>query len=432
MKIPYIAGVKVLAVIVATGLLGSLVSPQAVAAQTVPPRPPQEIPQTAPGVQVDLSSFFNNDGIASREDPANGNLDGSGYSYPAEHLPASGIAKIGGMTFSFPGSRINEKNNIVAEGQRIDVPAGQYCATSMLVTSTYGATSGEFKFHFDDGTTQNARFDVPDWYSGGFGVRTLPFRYNPTGGRDEHPVILSALRIGLNNRRNLVGITLPQAPEGQRRLHLFALTLHPIVPGIHVEFFDLLEGPKVTGEQAGHHIVHLNIHNLGTSWISDIHKMRIVIEAPGVATVSPVVVDVLAPGEVFKAEVHLTTKLPRGTEVAGEARVTGRFGIRESVPIKLLLGAPDYVSTDSSLHRHPLATWYENAKFGIFIHWGIYSVPAWAPVGGIFAEWYWAAMSDPAFETHTYHRQTYGPAFAMTTSSRAFSRLDSMRRSGSN
>jgi alpha-L-fucosidase len=412
MKIQSSAVMKVLAMIIATGLLGSLASSQAFAAQTVPPRAPLDVPPTAHGVQVDLSSFVNNDGIATRDDPSNGNLDGSGFSYPAEHLPASGIVKIGGMTFSFPGSGKNEKNNIGAEGQRIDVPAGQYVATSMLVTSTYGATSGEFTFHYDDGTRQTSRFDVADWYTAGFGIWTMPFRYTPTGGRDEHPVYLSALRMGLNNRRNLVAITLPRAPEGQRRLHLFALTLHPIVPGIHVEFFDLLEGPKITTEEAGHHTVHLNVHNLGTSWISELHRMRIVIEAPGVKTISPVSVDLLAPGEVFKAEVHLATQLPRGTEVTGEAKVTGRFGIRESVPIKLSLGAPDYSSTDGSLHKHPSASWYENAKFGIFIHWGIYSVPAWAPVGGIFAEWYWAAMNDPTFETHTYHRQTYGTGFS--------------------
>ena len=33
----------------------------------------------------------------------------------------------------------------------------------------------------------------------------------------------------------------------------------------------------------------------------------------------------------------------------------------------------------------PLPSWYDEAKFGIFIHWGIFSVPAWSH--GI-AEWY--------------------------------------------
>jgi len=39
-----------------------------------------------------------------------------------------------------------------------------------------------------------------------------------------------------------------------------------------------------------------------------------------------------------------------------------------------------------SLERYEVPEWYKDAKFGIFIHWGVYSVPAWAPVGD-YAEW---------------------------------------------
>ena len=40
------------------------------------------------------------------------------------------------------------------------------------------------------------------------------------------------------------------------------------------------------------------------------------------------------------------------------------------------------------LDRRPTPTWWLDAKFGIFVHFGVYSVPAWAPVGQ-YAEWYW-------------------------------------------
>jgi len=30
-----------------------------------------------------------------------------------------------------------------------------------------------------------------------------------------------------------------------------------------------------------------------------------------------------------------------------------------------------------SLDRRPCPEWYQDAKFGIFIHWGVYSVPGW-------------------------------------------------------
>ena len=34
----------------------------------------------------------------------------------------------------------------------------------------------------------------------------------------------------------------------------------------------------------------------------------------------------------------------------------------------------------------PLPAWYDQAKFGIFIHWGIFSVPSWSHH---LAEWYY-------------------------------------------
>ena len=36
--------------------------------------------------------------------------------------------------------------------------------------------------------------------------------------------------------------------------------------------------------------------------------------------------------------------------------------------------------TWESVRAHPLPAWYDDCKLGIFIHWGLYSVPAWAEV----------------------------------------------------
>lgn len=38
--------------------------------------------------------------------------------------------------------------------------------------------------------------------------------------------------------------------------------------------------------------------------------------------------------------------------------------------------------TLASVRAHQLPAWYEDAKLGIFVHWGLYSVPAWAPLTG--------------------------------------------------
>lgn len=39
------------------------------------------------------------------------------------------------------------------------------------------------------------------------------------------------------------------------------------------------------------------------------------------------------------------------------------------------------------IDARPVPSWFSDAKFGIFIHWGPYSVPAWSP-SGTYTEWY--------------------------------------------
>lgn len=53
------------------------------------------------------------------------------------------------------------------------------------------------------------------------------------------------------------------------------------------------------------------------------------------------------------------------------------------------LAAEPYLPNTESLRQHHTPQWFEDAKFGIFIHWGPYAVPA-------FHEWYVAMMSPKA------------------------------------
>ncbi|OMC78144.1 alpha-L-fucosidase [Paenibacillus odorifer] len=55
-----------------------------------------------------------------------------------------------------------------------------------------------------------------------------------------------------------------------------------------------------------------------------------------------------------------------------------------------------------SLSQFQVPTWYENAKFGIFIHWGLYSIPAFAN------EWYPRNMYIQGSQEYEHHLATYG------------------------
>ncbi len=63
-----------------------------------------------------------------------------------------------------------------------------------------------------------------------------------------------------------------------------------------------------------------------------------------------------------------------------------------------------YQPTWQSLRQHENPAWLLDAKFGVYAHWGVYSVPAYA------SEWYGKLMYDPKDPRGAYefHRNTYG------------------------
>ncbi len=90
-------------------------------------------------------------------------------------------------------------------------------------------------------------------------------------------------------------------------------------------------------------------------------------------------------------------------------------------------GPAQYDTTRASIAQHPLPAWFDDAKLGIFIHWGLYSVPGWAkgtkkPLQEIlattkgeewfannpYAEWYMNSLNIDGSSTQQYHKATYG------------------------
>ncbi len=82
-----------------------------------------------------------------------------------------------------------------------------------------------------------------------------------------------------------------------------------------------------------------------------------------------------------------------------------------------------YHPTIDSLASHRLPSWFDDAKFGIFIHWGLYSIPAFAPLSAApdpmapdmmrsnrYAEWYENTLKFSDSETAAFHRARYGEA----------------------
>jgi alpha-L-fucosidase len=80
-----------------------------------------------------------------------------------------------------------------------------------------------------------------------------------------------------------------------------------------------------------------------------------------------------------------------------------------------------------SLNAHRVPQWYDDAKFGIFVHWGLFSIPGFASRSGSisdafrdrydtavahtpYTEWYWNAIRVPESESAAHHREAWGNA----------------------
>jgi alpha-L-fucosidase len=83
--------------------------------------------------------------------------------------------------------------------------------------------------------------------------------------------------------------------------------------------------------------------------------------------------------------------------------------------IKISIAQP-YQANWQSLDTRKIPDWYPKAKFGIFIHWGTYSVPAFCTPGvDAYSEWYWMNLYDESRKyhaaTHDFHIKNYGKGF---------------------
>jgi alpha-L-fucosidase len=88
-----------------------------------------------------------------------------------------------------------------------------------------------------------------------------------------------------------------------------------------------------------------------------------------------------------------------------------------------------FEATWESVRAHRVPQWYDDAKLGVFLHWGLYSVPGWAPQTpdiqdllirrgpkrmlreNPYAEWYLNSMQIPGAPTQRHHRRVYGADF---------------------
>ncbi|HTI21840.1 MAG TPA: alpha-L-fucosidase [Kutzneria sp.] len=88
----------------------------------------------------------------------------------------------------------------------------------------------------------------------------------------------------------------------------------------------------------------------------------------------------------------------------GAATALGSSGIlRAAAASAAIPGPTSYSATWASVDQHPPSPeWFQDAKFGIYYHWGVFSVPAYAN------EWYPRNMYNNGSNENNHHKAVYG------------------------
>ena len=161
------------------------------------------------------------DGVATTDARHEGNLDGKGWSFPAEQLPEPGVRD----GFLIPETTGTAGNFHSLRGQRTYLTPGRYQALDLLVTAVNGDRQTELTIAYADGTTSTAPLRVTDWAasSAHFGEEpalTADTRYNVNGTADGRKVTIWRVSVPVDASREAVSFTSTAVPD----LKVFALT----------------------------------------------------------------------------------------------------------------------------------------------------------------------------------------------------------------
>ncbi|KAG1818020.1 glycoside hydrolase family 29 protein [Suillus subaureus] len=380
---------------------------------------------TFPSAVLPLSSLFNNQ--AASLDGTTGNFDGYGATYAAEYLP-EGPWLYNGISYDLPSTWGQSQDNVIAEGQVVKLLNATYVHELHIVYAgdSSGGIAGTFSLNYADNSVKYLKFTGKGWWkwaSLDFAEIRTPYHFEEySSSKNWNSSHVYQISLSVPSRAPLESITLPDTSSTSNRLHIFALSMTPsfepscslLVPQISVRSAQFsTRWEDVNGQRA--QAVAITLANLlpgnyATSSNASIHpRYEISVAGEGVSTVTPGLVYRLASADQARVDV-----LVLNNEGTGNATVTikDEFGniVGTSVGWPIIPLRTEWTADADVLGTRETPTWWNQAKYGIFIHWGIYSVPAWGPPSS-YAEWYnWDLHNPPnsSSKTWVHHLDTYG------------------------
>lgn len=181
-----------------------------------------EVKQLSRQSEVDLSAYYNMDGISSDDSRSDGDLDGAGHTLSAEVLPDR--YQNGKYNFKF-GSKQTLANNIIkATGQTIILPQGNQSNIQLAGFSTSGIQNGTFRIHYTDSSYSDTALTFQDWL-GVPGSHKILEAFNHYHSADRDKVAVNRIyvyELSLDRLKTVSSIELPN----NTHIKLLAMTLN--------------------------------------------------------------------------------------------------------------------------------------------------------------------------------------------------------------
>ncbi|KAG2171938.1 hypothetical protein INT43_001414 [Umbelopsis isabellina] len=369
-------------------------------ANAAPASSPSQPAQFTP---VSLTNYYNNQGIGS-----GASLDGMGGGFPFNLIPNGGIINVGNILYNLT---MQGNDNIAVSGQSLAVTPHTYGALYILATATYGPYANNITVVYDDGSSDITSIVVPDWQSDGVYVGFQSPSIIMKHSVADVTGYMFSIPIYVNPKKNLTKVTLPGGTFniGTSALHIFAASAVQAANDSDLSFVRAVATSSKVPDDSGKlwQMVEADVHNSGTQWARGV---QVRVMGYGVKTVVPGTIEFLAPGQRQTVYIGVSTSFNGQKAVQATLAIQGHNVIHNLLSTSLVLGTVSWQSTKASIGQHKAPRWFDEDKFGIFIHWGLYSVPAWGPPG-VYAEWYWYNYLQVGSPTYNYHKKVYGENF---------------------
>jgi len=338
------------------------------------------VPGPNPSMPLDLSSFYNNQAFSMSPDDSSYNQHGTGY--PAQYLPPSNLV-YGGINYTFPQYKSQTNDNVLALGQTIQIPRGRYFSIQMLASSETGLASGFINATYSDNTTSSSPILVPAWINWGApagGDIIFPYYYTNTSINWNRSMIYQTIN-WLDSTKDLVSLTLPNVTEGPNngpggddidtRLHIFSVSMLPATSsGIDLQVQYARSTQSWMPGSNKTQIIEVAVNNVGSEWVLANNSVKLEVSSPGYKTVTPGYIWRLQPGDQARVQIGVENADGVSPGRTGSATVViSGVGVNSSHNFNATFGIAPYESTYESIYSHESPSWYNDAKYGIFIHW---------------------------------------------------------------